>query len=162
MLTLVLPNRTVLLLFVLRPQVLIDTGPRPISPLPKVKDNDEDDSINNHNDDVNNHKDNTPSLNGDSNSDSDFFADIDNIYPSPPPQSTQTSDFVPTSTFYSTQSTKEEEDYRERIKDLPAAYIARLREAEYKDLDKINYKYRYYKALYQAFKRTNKNAKSNF
>ena len=69
---------------------------------------------------------------------------------------------MPTSTFYSTQSTKEEEDYRERVKDLPAAYIARLREAEYKDLDKMNYKCRYCKALYWAFKRTNKNTKSNF
>ena len=84
MLTLILPNRTVLLPFILRPQVLIDTGLRPISLLPEVKGDDDDDNINNYNDDVDNYKDNTPSLNCDSNSDSDFFADIDNIYLSLP------------------------------------------------------------------------------
>ena len=131
--------------FTIRPQALIDSGPRPTSPLPNV-----DDGVNDQ-----------ASLYCDSDGedpDDQYFHEVHTLQPS-------ASSYKPFGSFSSSQFIEEEEDYNERVRDLPAAYIARLREVEYNDLGSMDKECQFCRAWHWAFERTNKlikNKESSF
>ena len=156
--------RSLFPLFTVFPQVLIDTGLRPANPLPEVDDGVDDhdhDSVYSHNE---YRGDDQASLFNDSDGDDpddQFFPDIDNL-PSISAERSQSSgsEYHPFGSFPSTQSQEEEEDYIERVKDLPAAHIARLREVQYNDLGLMDKECRHCKARHWPFERTNKSIKN--